>query len=129
MQELPERSRLGIPMVFKSNARNHIDPDTRFGISEAAGAFTAFPKFLKEAGLAAAALGEEAAALGEEAARTGKRPAGGDMSVIAILPASWERNGRPSAFAACTATWPTSLPSPGGRPEGGPIETRKRERL
>ena len=51
MQELRERSRLGIPMVFKSNARNHIDPDTRFGISEAAGAFTAFPKFLKEAGL------------------------------------------------------------------------------
>ncbi len=72
VQELREGTRLGIPMVFKSNARNHIDPDARFGISEAAGAFTAFPK---EAGLAAAALGQEAV-------RTGKPPTGGDMSVI-----------------------------------------------
>ena len=54
VQELRERTRLGIPMLFKSNARNHIDPDARFGISEAPGAFTAFPK---EAGLAAAAPG------------------------------------------------------------------------
>ncbi len=87
VQELRERSRLGIPMVFKSNARNHIDPDTRFGISEAAGAFTAFPK---EAGLAAAALGEEAA-------RTGKRPAAGDMSVIRnfadVMGAEWQSVG------------------------------------
>ncbi|WP_082498924.1 MULTISPECIES: glycoside hydrolase family 3 N-terminal domain-containing protein [unclassified Rathayibacter] len=55
VQELSEASRLGIPSLFKSNARNHIDPDVRFGINEAAGAMTAFPK---EAGLAAAALGE-----------------------------------------------------------------------
>jgi beta-glucosidase len=54
VQELRESSRLGIPALFKSNARNHIDPDARAGINEAAGAFTAFPK---EAGLAAAALG------------------------------------------------------------------------
>ena len=66
VQELRERSRLGIPMVFKSNARNHIDPDTRFGISEAAGAFTAFPK---EAGLAAAALGEDYNAAQSEAGK------------------------------------------------------------
>ncbi len=72
VQALREGTRLGIPMVFKSNARNHIDPDARFGISESAGAFTAFPK---EAGLAAAALGEEAV-------RTGRTPAGGDMTVI-----------------------------------------------
>jgi beta-glucosidase len=87
VQELRERSRLGIPMVFKSNARNHIDPDTRFGISEAAGAFTAFPK---EAGLAAAALGEEAV-------RTGKHPIGGDMSVIRdfarVMGAEWQSIG------------------------------------
>ena len=67
-----KRQRLGIPALFKSNARNHIDPDARAGINEAAGAFTAFPK---EAGLAAAALGEEAV-------KTGKAPATGDMSVI-----------------------------------------------
>ena len=73
--------------LFKSNARNHIDPDTRFGISEAAGAFTAFPK---EAGLAAAALGEEAV-------RTGKTPANGDMSVIRdfarVMGAEWRSVG------------------------------------
>ena len=54
VQELRESTRLGIPAIFKSNARNHIDPDARAGINEAAGAFTAFPK---EAGVAAAALG------------------------------------------------------------------------
>jgi len=54
VQEMREGTRLGIPAVFKSNARNHIDPDARQGINEAAGAFTAFPK---EAGIAAAALG------------------------------------------------------------------------
>ena len=55
VQEHAESSRLGIPALFKSNARNHIDPDARAGINEAAGAFTAFPK---EAGLAAAMLGD-----------------------------------------------------------------------
>ena len=54
VQEMREATRLGIPAVFKSNARNHIDPDARSGINEAAGAFSAFPK---EAGIAAAALG------------------------------------------------------------------------
>lgn len=49
-----EATRLGIPGLFKSNARNHYEKDPRFGISEAAGAFTEFPK---EAGIAAAALG------------------------------------------------------------------------
>ena len=87
VQELRERTRLGIPMVFKSNARNHIDPDARFGISEAAGAFTAFPK---EAGLAAAALGEEAV-------RTGKTPSNGEMSVIRdfarVMGAEWKSVG------------------------------------
>lgn len=54
MQALGEGTRLGIPVMFKSNGRNHLEPDARAGISEASGAFTAFPK---EAGLAAAALG------------------------------------------------------------------------
>ena len=55
VQKLGESTRLGIPIVFKSNARNHYEKDPRVGINEAAGAFTEFPK---EAGLAAAALGE-----------------------------------------------------------------------
>ena len=54
VQEMSEATRLGIPAVFKSNARNHYEKDPRVGINEAAGAFTEFPK---EAGLAAAALG------------------------------------------------------------------------
>ncbi|MGC5629193.1 glycoside hydrolase family 3 N-terminal domain-containing protein [Georgenia sp. Z1344] len=72
VQEMSESTRLGIPVLFKSNARNHIDPDARAGINESAGAFTSFPK---EAGIAAAALGAEAAATGED-------PRTGDMSVV-----------------------------------------------
>lgn len=54
VQAMSEASRLGIPSLFKSNARNHYEKDPRSGINEAAGAFTEFPK---EAGLAAASLG------------------------------------------------------------------------
>lgn len=54
VQALAERQRLGIPVLFKDNARNHYETDPRFGISAGAGAFTEFPK---EAGVAAAALG------------------------------------------------------------------------
>ncbi|UTV31003.1 glycoside hydrolase family 3 N-terminal domain-containing protein [Photobacterium atrarenae] len=55
VQELSENTRLGIPALFKSNARNHNDPNAKPGINVAAGAFSEWPK---EAGLAAAALGE-----------------------------------------------------------------------
>jgi beta-glucosidase len=54
VQALAEGQRLGIPVLFKDNARNHYETDPRFGISAGAGAFTEFPK---EAGIAAAALG------------------------------------------------------------------------
>ena len=57
IQEMAENSRLSIPVLQKSNARNHFDKDPKVGINEAAGAFTQFPK---EPGLAAAVLGEEA---------------------------------------------------------------------
>lgn len=80
VQELAEQSRLGIPSLFKSNARNHIDPDVRVGINEASGAMTAFPK---EAGLAAAALGEAAIAEAEQnGLKIGHEDGLGDMSVI-----------------------------------------------
>jgi beta-glucosidase len=49
-----EGGRLGIPALFKDNARNHVEVNPMFGIAAGAGAFTEFPK---EAGLAAAALG------------------------------------------------------------------------
>jgi beta-glucosidase len=50
IQELAENTRLGIPAMFKSNARNHIDFDARAGINVGAGAFSSWPK---ENGLAA----------------------------------------------------------------------------
>jgi beta-glucosidase len=54
VQERLEASRLGIPGLFKDNARNHVETNPMFGIAAGAGVFTEFPK---EAGLAAAALG------------------------------------------------------------------------
>ncbi|MET1042564.1 MAG: glycoside hydrolase family 3 N-terminal domain-containing protein [Microbacteriaceae bacterium] len=71
IQELSEATRLGIPVLYKSNARNHIDAQARVGINEAPGAFSSFPK---EAGIASAALGEQAKATGEAT--------DGDMSVV-----------------------------------------------
>ncbi len=50
VQEMAENTRLGIPLMFKSNARNHMDYDAREGINEESGAFSAWPK---ESGLAA----------------------------------------------------------------------------
>lgn len=66
IQELREATRLGIPALFKSNARNHLDPDPRTGINETSGAFSAFPK---EPGIAAAALGSRSMTPVEELAR------------------------------------------------------------
>lgn len=50
VQEIAENTRLGIPLMFKSNARNHMDYDARAGINVSSGAFSAWPK---ENGLAA----------------------------------------------------------------------------
>ncbi|MRW91423.1 glycoside hydrolase family 3 protein [Duganella sp. FT80W] len=54
VQALAEAQRLGIPVLFKSNSRNHVDTDPRFGISSGAGVLSEFPK---EPGIAAAVLG------------------------------------------------------------------------
>lgn len=50
VQELSERTRLGIPAMFKSNSRNHMEIDARAGINVEAGSFSSWPK---ESGLAA----------------------------------------------------------------------------
>ncbi|WP_296701901.1 glycoside hydrolase family 3 N-terminal domain-containing protein [Algoriphagus sp.] len=50
VQEIAENTRLGIPLMFKSNARNHMDFDARAGINVESGAFSSWPK---EGGLAA----------------------------------------------------------------------------
>lgn len=49
-QEIAEASPLGIPIVFTSNPRNHINEQNQFGISEASGQFSTWPGTL---GLAA----------------------------------------------------------------------------
>jgi beta-glucosidase len=76
VQERLEGGRLGIPGLFKDNARNHVEANPLFGITVGAGTFTEFPK---EAGLAAAALGA-----GDPPTADGKIPANlkGDMRVI-----------------------------------------------
>ncbi len=50
VQELAERSRLGIPVVFASNPRNHVALVAQFGVNESAGVFSEWPG---ELGLAA----------------------------------------------------------------------------
>ena len=50
VQELSERTRLGIPSLFKSNSRNHMEIDARAGINVESGSFSSWPK---ESGLAA----------------------------------------------------------------------------
>jgi beta-glucosidase len=50
IQELSEHTRLGIPAMFKSNSRNHMEYDSRAGINVESGSFSAWPK---ESGLAA----------------------------------------------------------------------------
>lgn len=96
VQERSEDTRLGIPALFKSNARNHIDPDTRTGINEASGAFSAFPK---EAGIAAAALGDPdyvgvvddfAGVMGQEWSSIGLRGMYGYMADLSTDP-RWYR--------------------------------------
>lgn len=95
IQEMREGTRLGIPALFKSNARNHIDPDARAGINEASGAFSAFPK---EAGIAAAALGDGdmslvrsfARVMGEEWKSIGLRGMYGYMADLSTEP-RWYR--------------------------------------
>jgi beta-glucosidase len=74
MQQMTEATRLGIPALFKSNARNHFERDARVGINNSSGVMTEFPK---ESGLAAAALGDEFL-------KTGKATVG-DMASIKLF--------------------------------------------
>jgi beta-glucosidase len=76
VQERLEGGRLGIPALFKDNARNHVEVNPMFGITAGAGAFTEFPK---EAGLAAASLGAGAPAKPDGAIPKDLK---GDMSII-----------------------------------------------
>ena len=92
VQALAEGTRLGIPVLFKSNARSHYEQDARPGINVAAGAFSVWPK---EAGLAATRdldlVAEFAATIRQELAAIGVRGLYGYMADLATEP-RWYRN-------------------------------------
>lgn len=87
VQALAEATRLGIPAVFKSNARNHFERQARAGINEAAGAMSTWPK---EAGLAATrdmdVIRQFARAMGTEWRAVGLRGAYAYMADLATEP-------------------------------------------
>ncbi len=122
IQELAEGTSLGIPVVFKSNARNHYERNARFGINTEAGSFSEWPK---EAGLAAtrdmALLAEFARSMGEEWRAIGLRGMYGYMADLATEP-RWYRTHEcftsdADLNAAIMKTLVTNL-------QGGPVSAR-----
>lgn len=87
VQELAEGTRLGIPVLFKSNARNHFERDARAGINTDAGAFSEWPK---EPGLAAmrdtALIAEFGRIMRQEWSAIGLRGMYGYMADLATEP-------------------------------------------
>ena len=87
VQEIAEGTRLGIPVLFKSNARNHYERDARAGINVAAGSFSEWPK---EPGLAAmrdtALLGEFGRIMAREWTAIGLRGMYGYMADLSTEP-------------------------------------------
>jgi beta-glucosidase len=92
MQELAASTRLGIPVLFKSNARNHYEHDAAAGINVSAGSFSEWPK---EAGLAATRdmdlIAEFARIMAQEWTSIGLRSMYGYMADLATEP-RWYRN-------------------------------------
>lgn len=87
IQAQAEASPLGIPVLFKSNARNHYDRAARFGVNTGAGSFSAWPK---EPGLAATRdldlIKDFAQTVGAEWAAIGLRGMYGYMADTATEP-------------------------------------------
>jgi len=87
IQALAEASPLGIPVLFKSNARNHYDRAARFGVNTGAGSFSTWPK---EPGLAATRdlglIQDFAKTMGAEWAAIGLRGMYGYMADTATEP-------------------------------------------
>ncbi|MFN5090763.1 MAG: glycoside hydrolase family 3 N-terminal domain-containing protein, partial [Bacteroidota bacterium] len=91
VQEFSERTRLGIPALFKSNSRNHIEFDARAGINIESGSFSSWPK---ESGLAAtrdmALIADFAKIMAEEWRAIGLRGMYGYMADLSTEP-RWYR--------------------------------------
>ncbi len=91
IQELCESTRLGIPALFKSNARNHFDLGAKPGINVASGSMSEWPK---EPGLAATRdmdlIAEFAQIMAKEWTAIGLRGMYGYMADLATEP-RWYR--------------------------------------
>ncbi len=91
IQALEEATPLGIPALFKSNARNHYERSARFGINTESGSFSEWPK---EPGLAAtrdlALIKDFAQVMGTEWKAIGLRGMYGYMADSATEP-RWYR--------------------------------------
>ena len=91
VQELSERTRLGIPSLFKSNSRNHMEIDARAGINVESGSFSSWPK---ESGLAATRdmdlIADFAKIMAEEWRAIGLRGMYGYMADLSTEP-RWSR--------------------------------------
>lgn len=91
VQEIAERTRLGIPVLFKSNARNHVEEDARAGITVGGNAFSQWPK---EPGIAAtrdsALVREFGETMAQEWTAIGLRGMYGYMADLATEP-RWYR--------------------------------------
>jgi beta-glucosidase len=110
VQEVAEGTRLGIPALFKSNARNHFERDARAGISVGAGAFSEWPK---EPGLAAtrdtALIGEFGRIMRSEWSAIGLRAMYGYMADLATEPRWFRVHETFGEDADLTSTIITSL--------------------
>lgn len=93
VQEVAERTRLGIPPVFVTNPRNHIGAGPNFGIMEAGGAFSQWPGTLGLAATRDAKLVEEFASIAaSEYVSVGLRGAYHPTADVATEP-RWNRFG------------------------------------
>jgi beta-glucosidase len=110
VQEIAEGTRLGIPALFKSNARNHYERDARAGINVGAGAFSEWPK---EPGLAAmrdsALIGEFGRIMRQEWSSIGLRGMYGYMADLATEPRWFRVHETFGEDADLTSTIITSL--------------------
>lgn len=122
IQELAEGTRLGIPVVFKSNARNHYERSARFGINTEAGSMSEWPK---EAGLAAtrdmALIADFARIMGQEWQSIGLRAMYGYMADLATEPRWYRTHECFSADAGLNAAIMTTLVE---NLQGGPVNPR-----
>lgn len=110
IQELAENTRLGIPPMFKSNSRNHVEFDARAGINEESGAFSAWPK---ESGLAATRdlelIGDFARTMRQEWTAIGLRGMYGYMGDLSTEPRWYRAHETFSENAQLTADILTTL--------------------